>query len=136
MATKYSIMYITREAGQIDKEASITGPFSHPARHAQPSLACAVGLGVAMAEVSICIVHDTNHGSGVGCGVLRYALSATLDVLGASSFMWRQQHLVGHHAFTNVPDADPDIRVNDPDVRRVIATQPRHTYHVRAHTAG
>jgi hypothetical protein len=24
--------------------------------------------------------------------------------------MWRQQHVVGHHAFTNVDNYDPDIR--------------------------
>lgn len=24
--------------------------------------------------------------------------------------MWRQQHVVGHHSFTNVDNYDPDIR--------------------------
>lgn len=29
------------------------------------------------------------------------------------SFMWRQQHVVGHHSFTNVDNYDPDIRKLD-----------------------
>jgi Fatty acid desaturase len=56
---------------------------------------------------------------------------ATLDLVGASSFMWRQQHVAGHHVWTNVHDKDPDIRVSDADVRRVTPFQPVHPYQVR-----
>lgn len=27
--------------------------------------------------------------------------------------MWRQQHVVGHHSFTNVDNYDPDIRKSE-----------------------
>ena len=47
----------------------------------------------------------------------------TLDAVGASSFMWQQQHVVGHHAYTNTV-LDPDIRVSDRDVRSVAPGQP------------
>lgn len=45
--------------------------------------------------------------------------------------MWRQQHVAGHHVWTNVHDKDPDIRVSDADVRRVTPFQPVHPYQVR-----
>lgn len=44
--------------------------------------------------------------------------------------MWRQQHVVGHHAYTNLA-CDPDIRVSEHDVRRVAAHHPKQPYHVR-----
>ena len=47
--------------------------------------------------------------------------------------MWRQQHVVGHHAFTNVDGLDPDIRVSSGDVRRVTAAQPWHPWHAAQH---
>ncbi len=56
---------------------------------------------------------------------------ASLDLVGASSFMWRQQHVAGHHVWTNVHGLDPDIRVSDADVRRVTPFQPRHGYQAR-----
>ena len=47
--------------------------------------------------------------------------------------MWRQQHVVGHHAFTNVDGLDPDIRVSERDVRRVTGAQPWHSWHALQH---
>lgn len=47
--------------------------------------------------------------------------------------MWRQQHVVGHHVYTNVEGRDPDIRVSEKDVRRVTPRQPRHPWHAAQH---
>ncbi len=44
--------------------------------------------------------------------------------------MWRQQHVAGHHVWTNVHGLDPDIRVSEADVRRVTPFQPWHPYQV------
>ncbi len=49
--------------------------------------------------------------------------------VGVSSFMWRQQHVVGHHAYTNLA-CDPDIRVSDCDARRVAPQHPKQPFHV------
>eukprot|EP00899_Mesostigma_viride_P006929 jgi/Mesvir1/16237/Mv08490-RA.1 len=98
-----------------------------------PSLLCALTFGFMAAEVGVSIMHDANHGSYSRRNVLTYLMSATLDLVGASSFMWRQQHVVGHHAYTNVDGRDPDIRVKDPDVRRVTKAQPWQPYHVYQH---
>lgn len=97
----------------------------------QACIACAVMLGIGMGEVGVSIMHDANHGAYCNVPWVTWLMSATLDAVGASSFMWRQQHVVGHHVHTNVEDKDPDIRVSDPDVRRVTPKQPWQPYHVR-----
>lgn len=81
-----------------------------------------------MAEVGVSIQHDANHGAYSKNTWLEYVLGTTLDVIGASSFMWKQQHVIGHHVYTNVEGLDPDIRVKDPDVRRVSQHQPWQSY--------
>ncbi len=83
-----------------------------------------------MAEIGVSIQHDANHGAYSRNTVLEYMLGTTLDIIGASSFMWKQQHVVGHHTYTNVDGLDPDIRVKDPDVRRVSQHQPWQAYQV------
>lgn len=67
--------------------------------------------------------------------MLCYLAGLTLDAVGASSFMWKQQHVVGHHAYTNVIDEDPDIRVkaDGSDVRCVVHQQPRGSHHSWQH---
>eukprot|EP00250_Pteridium_aquilinum_P004280 c14504_g1_i1 orf=313-1734(+) len=97
------------------------------------SLMAAMATGFLAAEVGICIQHDANHGAYSDWRGLGYLMSASLDIVGASSFMWRQQHVVGHHSYTNVNGYDPDIRVNDPDLRRVTVEQPRRNYHYFQH---
>ncbi|BDA41024.1 Acyl-lipid (8-3)-desaturase [Coccomyxa sp. Obi] len=96
------------------------------------SALCACWLGVSMGQVGISIVHDVNHGSGLSTATSRYVLGAIVDLIGVSSFMWRQQHVVGHHAYTNLA-CDPDIRVSDHDVRRVAPHHPKQPYHAYQH---
>ena len=63
-----------------------------------------------------------------------HAMQLTLDAAGASSFMWSQQHVVGHHAYTNVEGVDPDIRCSpEKDIRRVNEHQPHEAYHPFQH---
>jgi fatty acid desaturase len=75
------------------------------------------------------IMHDANHGSYTRNNPFKAAMSWALDLVGASSFMWRQQHVIGHHCFTNVDGRDPDIRVEDPDIMKLAPTQPTRWYH-------
>eukprot|EP00873_Tetraselmis_striata_P024749 jgi/Tetstr1/445013/TSEL_032821.t1 len=97
-------------------------------------LVCAVVNGIAMAEVGVSIQHDANHGAYASSPAICHLMGLTLDVFGgASSFMWKQQHVVGHHAFTNLHDNDPDIRVSEKDVRRVTSFQPWHGYQKYQH---
>lgn len=95
--------------------------------------ASALLLGIFTGEIGVSIQHDCNHGAFSASPLLGYILGLSLDFVGASSFMWKQQHVVGHHVNTNVTHHDPDIRVNDPDVRRVTVQQPRRWYHAYQH---
>ena len=99
-------------------------------------IACvfAVLHGVCKAEIGVSIQHDANHGAYSNNRRVLHAMQLTLDVVGASSFMWKQQHVVGHHAFTNVEDIDPDIRCDEKnDVRRVNYMQPHAFFHKVQH---
>lgn len=93
----------------------------------------ALAMGYFAAQIGLSIQHDANHGAYSDVHWLGYLMSTSLDFVGASSFMWRQQHVVGHHSFTNVENYDPDIRVKDPDVRRVTYKQPIQKYHSFQH---
>ena len=65
-----------RKGGTCHKaDPSVSGWAPRP----QASLACAVLLGVAMAEVGVSVMHDANHGAG-GAGA-RGVLGATLDMV-------------------------------------------------------
>ncbi|KAH9301278.1 hypothetical protein KI387_012861, partial [Taxus chinensis] len=97
------------------------------------SVLFALAMGYFAAQIAMSIAHDANHGAYSNINWVGYLMSTSLDFLGASSFMWRQQHVVGHHSFTNVDNYDPDIRVKDPDVRRVTSKQPMHNYHSFQH---
>lgn len=102
-------------------------------KHFGLSLLSAIGAGLMAAEIGVSIQHDANHGSYSKWSLLGYMMSITIDLVGVSSFMWRQQHVVGHHSFTNVNGYDPDIRVLKPNVWRLTREHPRRSYHRYQH---
>jgi len=89
--------------------------------------ALAVSLGFAMAGVAFNIVHDANHGSYSDNRRLNRAMQWVLDVIGASSHVWRLKHNVVHHTFTNVSGADADIE--QMPFFRCTPDQPRRWFH-------
>ncbi len=50
-------------------------------------------------------------------------------VNGCSFYMWCHQHFLGHHPYTNVPDTDPDVHTNDPDIRRIKPNQKWYNHY-------
>lgn len=67
---------------------------------------CAMGAFAAF--VGTCIQHDGNHGAFSKNGYINQIAGWTLDMIGASAFTWRLQHMLGHHPYTNVLDADEE----------------------------
>lgn len=65
------------------------------------------GLGIA--GIGMGIMHDANHGAYTNNSKLSYLLSHTLDFLGCSSQMWKYQHNILHHTYTNIHGHDEDI---------------------------
>ncbi len=87
----------------------------------------AVSLGLAMAGVGFNVMHDGNHGSATSRRWLNRVLGATLDVLGGSSFVWRQKHNLLHHTYTNIYGVDGDIHGNV--LLRFAPSQPWRPWH-------
>lgn len=65
--------------------------------------------GIGMAGVGMGIMHDANHGSLSKKNTINNLFSKSLDFVGCSSAVWKLQHNVLHHTFTNIDDHDEDI---------------------------
>lgn len=65
------------------------------------------GLGIA--GIGMGVMHDANHGAYTKKAVWGKVLGKTMDFMGCSSFMWKIQHNVLHHTFTNIHGHDEDI---------------------------
>jgi linoleoyl-CoA desaturase len=87
----------------------------------------AASLALAIAGVGFGIQHDANHGAYSGRDSMNRAMGITLDLLGASSYVWKWKHNIFHHTYTNVSGADEDINVGF--LARLAPDQPRHRIH-------
>jgi linoleoyl-CoA desaturase len=89
--------------------------FAHPGTLLAGLLA--VSIGLAMAGVGFCVMHDANHGATSSRGTVNALFGFSLDLLGASSVLWRHKHNVLHHTYTNVSGSDPDLEGGAPWLR-------------------
>ena len=96
--------------------------------HAWQAALLSVSVGFAMAGVGFSVMHDANHGGTSSSARVNGLMSFTLDLLGASSFLWRLKHNVMHHAYPNVEGLDPDIEAGSP-LLRLAPWQPRRGHH-------
>ena len=87
-----------------------------------------VSIGLAMAGVGFSVMHDANHGGTSQSPRINALMSFTLDLLGASSALWRLKHNVLHHTYTNISGMDPDIEAGSPFLR-LAPWQPRKPQH-------
>lgn len=76
-----------------------------------PALIIALYLisGLGMAGIGMGVMHDANHGSYSRHKLLNKAIALTSDMMGCSSRVWKLQHNVLHHTFTNIEGEDEDI---------------------------
>lgn len=86
-----------------------------------------VSLALSMAGIGFCIQHDANHGAYSNHRGVNRVMSLALDMLGASSYVWRYKHNVSHHTFTNVDGGDDDINIGP--LVRLSPAQPRYPIH-------
>jgi linoleoyl-CoA desaturase len=96
--------------------------------HAWQAALLSISVGLAMAGVGFSVMHDANHGGTSSSVAVNGIMSFTLDLLGASSFLWRLKHNVMHHAYPNVSGLDPDIEAGSP-LLRLAPWQPRRWHH-------
>ncbi|KAI9106183.1 delta5 fatty acid desaturase [Phlyctochytrium arcticum] len=91
-------------------------------------------FGVLCAESCFTIVHDGSHASFSHRPWVWVALGAWHDfVNGASQVSWFYQHVLGHHPYTNIPNADPDIHVSEAHFRRIRKDQKWFSKYLKQH---
>lgn len=87
--------------------------------------------GLGMAGIGMGIMHDAIHGSFSKNTRLNNIMSNTINLIGSNKHMWRIQHNVLHHSFTNIEDHDDDI--NAPFFLRFSPHAPKNKLHRYQH---
>ena len=67
--------------------------------------------GLGMAGVGMGIMHDALHGSYSSKKWVNNLMGNTIHLIGASAAIWKVQHNILHHTYTNVDQVDDDINV-------------------------
>src|SRR5438067_1978274 len=68
-----------------------------------------ISLAFAMSAVGFSIQHDGGHHAYSKHPWVNKLASMTLDLIGASSYLWHWKHGVFHHTYPNVEGQDTDI---------------------------
>lgn len=88
-------------------------------------------LSLFISAIGFNVMHDGAHGSFAQSTWLNGLASGTLNVLGGSSFLWKQKHNIIHHSFTNVDGMDDDIEFKP--FLRFAPTQQKRWFHKYQH---
>jgi len=91
------------------------------------ALPLAIVLALTTAMIGFCIQHDGNHRAYSNRQWINKLAGLTLDMIGASSYLWRYQHVVIHHTGPNIGGYDIDIDLGV--IARVAPTQKRRFFH-------
>lgn len=68
-----------------------------------------VSCGLATAGLGMAVQHDGGHRAYSSRPSINRLAASVLDLLGASSYIWRIKHGVIHHTYTNVEGIDDDL---------------------------
>jgi len=91
----------------------------------------AVSLGLSIASIGMSVQHDANHGAYSSRLWVNRLFSCSLDIMGVSSFIWRQKHNVIHHSFTNIEETDTDLEMGP--IARLTSKQRWYPWHRYQH---
>lgn len=91
----------------------------------------ALSVGMAIAAVGFNIQHDGGHGAYSDRPWVNRVTALTLDLLGASSYVWARKHNAIHHSYTNVTGHDDDINLGF--LGRLSPHQKRYGFHRLQH---
>jgi linoleoyl-CoA desaturase len=95
------------------------------------ALPLAAVLVVALIATGTCVMHDANHGAFGPSARLNRTVAFSADLLGASSWLWRNKHNAIHHGNTNVVGVDTDIE--QMPFARLAPAQPWRPWHKYQH---
>lgn len=92
-------------------------------------LALWVLMGLGKAGIGMNVMHDANHGAYSSNQRINNLLGTSMDIIGGNTKVWKFQHNVLHHTFTNIDGFDEDI--DGPSILRFSPNQvwkPIHRY--------
>ena len=95
------------------------------------ALILATSLGLAMAAIGFNIQHDGGHSAYSNHRWVNKLMSMTMDLIGASSYMWKQDHNIIHHTYSNITGHDGDIDLGI--LGRLSPHQPIRGFHRYQH---
>lgn len=88
-------------------------------------------MGVAKAGIGMTVMHDALHGSYSKNAFINNLMGNSIYLLGANAFVWKVQHNVLHHTYTNIHGMDEDI--NTKVVIRLSKQSPLRRFHRYQH---
>jgi linoleoyl-CoA desaturase len=88
-------------------------------------------MGLGMGGIGMAVMHDAIHGSYSGKPWVNKMFGYTLNLIGANASLWRLQHNVLHHTYTNIDGMDDDIHT--PPFLRFSPHQKRYWIHRYQH---
>ncbi|MFP4093697.1 MAG: fatty acid desaturase family protein [Cyclobacteriaceae bacterium] len=87
----------------------------------------AVLMGLAKAGIGMSVMHDALHGSFSQNPRINKLMGNTIYMLGANALVWKIQHNILHHTYTNIHGMDEDIGTKA--VIRLSDKTPLRKYH-------
>jgi linoleoyl-CoA desaturase len=75
------------------------------------ALPLAVLLGLSIAGIGFNIEHDGSHQSYSNRAWINRLAAMSMDLIGASSYVWHWKHVVVHHTYVNITGHDTDIDI-------------------------
>lgn len=89
----------------------------------------AVFQGFFVASIGFNVMHDAVHGAYSENKTVNTFMGFSLNILGASSFLWSIKHNIIHHGWTNVAHHDEDLETKDMlRLSKYLRWVPRHRY--------
>lgn len=67
--------------------------------------------GMGMAGIGMGVMHDAIHGAYSKHKYINTILGYTFNMIGANATVWKIQHNVLHHTYTNIDEADDDLNM-------------------------
>ena len=78
-------------------------------------------MGLGMAGIGLCVMHDANHGSYSSHRSVNRAIGFVINFMGCYHGTWQIQHNVLHHSYTNIEGFDEDT---DNELMRFTPNRP------------
>jgi linoleoyl-CoA desaturase len=89
--------------------------------------------GLGMAGIGMCVMHDAIHGSYSKNKTVNTLLGYSLNMIGANATVWKIQHNILHHTYTNIDHVDDDLNAPfflrfSPNAKHYWVHQFQHIY--------